>query len=118
MIDELLEKFGLRYEDLDTPGHGGERKTLLEMEAASRKGQVSIESTRQYIASMKDAVERELIDEPEFNYLFIFKIPNRKQIYLKARLKNYMLLEAYFSTPERMKQMMEDMLAGMVGRKT
>jgi len=113
MIDEILEKFGLTYKDLDTEGYAGELQTLLDMQANLQKGQVSIESTRTHLASMRDAVERELVDEPEFVWRFIFRVPNRKQIYLKARLKNYMLLEAYLSSPERMKQMMEDMVGNI-----
>ena len=114
MIDQILEKFGLTYKDLDTPGHSGELKTLLDMESEVQKqGQMSVESIKKNISSLKDAVEKELIDEPEFNYIFTFKVPNRKQIYLKARLKNYMLLDAYLNSPERMKEMMEDMVAGL-----
>ena len=113
VIDEILEKFGLTEKDLDTPGYKGELQTLLNMQSSIQKGQVSVESTRQYLASMRDAVEKELIDEPEFVRVFVFKVENRKQIYLKARLKNYMLLEAYLSSPERMKEMMENMVANI-----
>jgi len=113
VIEEILEKFGLTEKDLDTPGYKGELKTLLDMQSSIQRGQVSVESTRQYLASMRDAVEKELIDEPEFIRIFIFKVENRKQIYLKARLKNYMLLEAYLSSPERMKEMMENMVANI-----
>ncbi len=114
MIDTILEKFGLKYTDLDTPGHSGELKTLLEMESEIQKqSHLSVESIKKYISTMKDAIERELIDEPEFTYIFIFRVPNRKQIYLKARLKNYMLLDAYLNSSERMKEMMEDMVAGL-----
>ena len=116
-ISDILEKVGLTEKDLDTPGYSGELKTLLEMQANLQRGQVSIESTRQYLSSMRDAVERELVNEPTFIRIFILKVENPKLIKLQARLQNYMLLEAYLSTPERMKQMMEDMVAGMVGRK-
>lgn len=114
MLDKLLKKTGLRFEDLDTPGHSGEKDYLLKMQADLQKNKVNIQSTREYLASMRESVERELVDEPEFNYIFIFKVPNRKQIYLKARLKNYMLLELYLSTPERLKKQMEDAVSGMI----
>jgi hypothetical protein len=116
LINDVLAKFGLKEEDLDTPGHSGEMETLLKMQQTIQKNQVSVESTRSYVASLREAVTRELIDEPEFNYIFIFKVPNRKQILLKARLKNYLLLEAYLSSPERMKQEMEDIVSVLAGK--
>ena len=116
-MEELLEKYGLSYEDLDTPGHSGEKEYLLKMEADLKTNSVSVESTREYISSMREAIERELIDEPEFNYIFIFKVPNRKQILLKARLKNYLLLELFLSTPERLKKEVEKNISNMTVRK-
>jgi hypothetical protein len=116
LINEVLEKFGLKEEDLDTPGHSGEMETLLKMQQTIQKNQVSVERTRAYVSSLREEVTKQLVDEPEFNYIFIFKVPNRKQIFLKARLKNYMLLEAYLSSPERMKQEMEDMVSVLAGK--
>lgn len=112
MLDELLAKFGLKWEDLDTPGHGGERDQLLSMITAIEQNQVTVQTIREHIAGMKDSVEQQLIDEPEFNYIFIFKVPNRKQILFKARLKNYLLLEAMLSTPERARKAIEAQLQG------
>mgnify|MGYP001499066919 CR=1 FL=1 len=116
MIDEILKKFGLKEEDLDTPGHSGEMATLLKMQQTIQQNQVTVESTRKYITSLREAVTKELVDEPEFNYIFIFKVPNRKQVMLKARLKNYLLLEAYLSSPERMKEEMENMVSVLAGK--
>jgi len=80
------------------------------------KGQLTVEKVRENISSMKYAVENALIDEPEFAYIFIFKVPNRKQILLKARLQNYMLLESFLLSPERAKEQLESAISGLVGR--
>ena len=117
MIDELLAKFGLTWDDLDTPGHGGERDYLMSMVTALEQTPITIQTIKEHIAFNKDLIEQQLIDEPEFNYIFIFKIPNRKQILLKARLRNYLLLEALLSTPERAKKAIEAQLAGMIKKK-
>ena len=109
MIDKLLEKFNLKFEDL-TPE---ERQTLYTWVDVLEKGQLTVEKVRENISSMKYAVENALIDEPEFAYIFIFKVPNRKQILLKARLKNYILIEAMLSTPERARAELEKVLSGI-----
>ena len=76
-----------------------------------QKAQLTPEKLSLYITSMREAVERELINEPEFIYIFIFKVENRKQILLKARLQNYLLLEAFLTSPQRA----EEQLKAMVG---
>lgn len=72
---------------------------------ALQKGQVSIEKVREYIGSMKEAVEQELTK---------FDLDPNQDLFLKARLRNYMLLDAYLSTPERAKEQIENAISQMV----
>ena len=72
---------------------------------ALQKGQVSIEKVREYIGSMKEAVEQELTK---------FDLDTNQDLFLKARLRNYMLLDAYLSTPERAKEQIENAISQMV----
>jgi len=104
MIDTLLEKVGLKYDDLNSV----ERETLNTWMEALQKGQVSVEKVKEYITSMKESVELELTK---------FDLDPKQDLFLKARLRNYMLLDAFLSTPERAKQQMENAVAGMVGKK-
>jgi hypothetical protein len=113
MLDKLLEKFGLKWDDLDTKGHSGEREYLLQMESAIEQKQITVQTIKEHIQGMKTAVEQRLINEPEFNYIFIFKVPNRKQILLKARLENYLLLEAMISAPEVAQKAIEAQLSAI-----
>lgn len=106
MIDELLKKYNLKYEELTVE----EKATFHSMLSALQESQLTMEKLRDYISNMKYAVEQALVDEPEFSYIFIFKVPNRKQIMLKARLKNYMLLEAFLLTPDKAKRALEQSL--------
>jgi hypothetical protein len=103
IIDDYLAKHNLKYEQLTSE----ELAHLTTWLNAIQSGTITTEKIKEYISAMRDSVEQALIDEPEFNYIFIFKVPNRKQILLKARLKNYMLIEAYLSGPERAKKALE-----------
>ena len=104
MLDEILDKAGLKYEDLTAV----EKETLNTWMDALQKGQISVEKVREYITSMKEAVEQELTK---------FDLDPNQDLFLKARLRNYMLLDAYLSTPERAKQQIENSIAGMIPKK-
>jgi len=56
IIDKLLEKAGLKYEDLSKI----EVKTLNSWMEALQKGKVNVSKVKEYISSMKEAVEKEL----------------------------------------------------------
>lgn len=104
MIEELLTKFGLKYEDLNTM----ERETMNTWMEALQKGQLSVERIKEYITSMRDAVEQELAKSD---------VGTKQDIFLKARLRNYMLLDAFLTTPEKAKQQIENAVSSMVGKK-
>ena len=104
MIDELLAKAGLKYEDLNP----SERETLNVWMEALQKGQVSVEKIKEYITSMKESVEQELSKS---------NLGSKQDLFLKARLRNYMLLDAFMTTPEKAKEQIENAISGMVGRK-
>ena len=96
--DELLEKYNLKYDDLSSE----ERETIHSWISRLQEGQVSIEKIKEYIWGMKSTVENELTGVSH----------NCKQdIFLKARLRNYMLLEALLSTPEKAKAQLERMVS-------
>jgi len=103
-IDELLKKYNLKFEDLNVV----ERETLFTWIAALEKGKLTIESIKTYISAMRDAVEHE-ITEPNLD--------PQKDLLLKARLRNYMLLDAFLSTPGRAKQALERAVAGIASPK-
>ena len=112
LTSAIEEKLGLNIENLNAQ----EKQTYLTMLADVEKARMTPEKLRDYIISMKTAVETELINEPEFIRVFIFKFDNRKQILLKARLQNYMLLESFLLSPERAKEQLESAISGLVGR--
>jgi hypothetical protein len=100
IIDDILTKLNLKYEDLTI----AEKDTLNGWMAALSKNAVTIETVRGHIAAMRDAVEQELTKSD---------LNTKQDLFLKARLRNYMLLEAYLTTPDKAKKAMEQMLAGI-----
>lgn len=112
-IDEILEKVGVKYEDLNAI----ERKTFNEMVEKVSKTEINNETLKNYISTMKDSVEKELSEEPEYVRVWLFAFRNDKNILLKARLRNYILLEAFLDTPKKAKEALDRALAGMIPKK-
>ena len=104
MFDEILQKTGLKYEDLTSQ----EKETFHSWVDAMRETGVSVTKVKDHIESMKYSVEMELGDT---------KHNSKRDLYLKARLKNYMLLEALLSTPEKAQKALDRALAGIVSKK-
>ena len=102
--DQILKKFNLEYEDLNAV----EKETLHSWVEALGKNKLTLTDVKRFIASMKEAVEKDLC---------VADLDSKKDLLLKARLRNYMLLEAFLSTPERAKEALERTMSGVVGVK-
>lgn len=100
-MDKLLEKVGLKYEDLSVV----EKETLNTWMEALQKGQLSVEKIKGYIGSMREAVEQELAKAD---------LGSKQDLFLKARLRNYMLLDGFLTTPEKAKEQIENAISGMI----
>ena len=103
-MDDILKKIGLTYEDLSI----SEKETLNMWMESLQKNQLSLEKVREYIGAMKDAVAQELSKSD---------LGSKEDLFLKARLRNYMLLDGFLTSPEKAKQQIENALSGMVGSK-
>jgi hypothetical protein len=101
MLDKLLEKAGLRFEDLSKD----EQQTILTWTDTIQKSAISVEKIKGYITSMREAVERELS---------MIDLGSKQDTFLKARLRNYLLLEALMISPEKAQEQLENMLSGLV----
>jgi hypothetical protein len=94
-LKEMLESMGLDYEELNQI----ERETYQEWYDKLATGtSLSLEDVKHYVRAMRSAVEEDLTKWDN----------NKKQdLLLKARLKNYMLLEGFLTSPERAKRSLE-----------
>jgi len=95
MFDEILSGLGLKYEDLQK----AERETLSQWTKDLEKGILTLEKVKDYIHSMRDVVEEELTKTSH---------NSKHDLFLKARLKNYLLLEAFLTSPDRAKKAFEE----------
>ncbi len=103
MMNEILEKWGVKYEDLNAM----EKETLNKMLEDLSKTQLTLDKVKTYLATMRDSVEQELTKTG---------LNSKQDLFLKARLRNYMLLEAFLSTPEKAKQALEQAMKGLVSK--
>ena len=103
---ELLEEKGIKYESLNP----AEKDTLNQWYQTLAKQELTLPGVQDYVKHLIEAVEKELSDLKEstsfWSYLFTFK----HDIYLKARLKNYLLLSDFLSGPERARKHIEQSL--------
>lgn len=100
IIDEFLEKNNLKYDDLKAV----ERETLHTWLSSLEKNQLSIEKIKEYIETMRDSVEQELTK---------VSFGSKEDTLLKARLRNYMLLGAFLTSPEKAKRAVDAALRGI-----
>lgn len=106
-VTQELEDAGIKIETLNSV----ERKTYEDMLNTVQSSQMTPEKLREYVVTMREAVEKELVNEPSFIRIFIFKVENPKLIKLQVRLQNYLLLESFLLSPKRA----EEQLKAMVG---
>jgi len=104
-VDEILKKYGLKYEQLSQ----AEVETLNDWLKVFNENKVNIEKIREYVSSMKAQVEEELTKTGH---------ESKQDTLLKARLRNYMLLEAFLSTPEKARKALEATIAGITNKKS
>jgi hypothetical protein len=105
VMDEILQRYGLKYEDLTS----AERDQLHVWMEDLQKNELTLQKVKTYVAAMRDSVEIELTKTGH---------ESKQDLLLKARLRNYMLLEAFLTAPEKAKQAIERSLSGIhVGKK-
>lgn len=126
VIDDILNKAGLQYEDLTT----AERETLTQWTQVLGNNQMTLDDAESFIKRLKDAVQSELEtyrkETPAGTWvsLLTLLIPmyglikkwyqDERKLYLEARLRNLMLLEAFFIGPKKAQEALDRAIAGMV----
>ena len=100
LIKEIEDKKGIKVEDLNPL----EKETFFKMLEVVEKSQMTPERLKDYISSMKMAVEQDLTKSV---------LGKEEDLFLKARLKNYILLEAFLTSHKRAKAQLEDMVSNI-----
>ncbi len=126
-IEEVLSPSGLKFEDLNAI----ERETLFSWLKVLENNQLTLDSVKEYVFSLKGGIENELSYKREtpqnFLSLASFFIPfigivrkwyaDQEKLYLEARLKNLLLLEAFLTSPEKARKQLEHAVAGIASNK-
>lgn len=96
-MDDLLRQLGfseIKYKDL-TPI---ERETFFKKLDALKQSVLTIEQERDFIAHMRESVEQELT-KPNLSH--------DEDLFLKARLRNLLLIESFLQGPVRAQKALE-----------
>ena len=109
-LDDILFKMGLKFEEL-TPD---EKQTYEKWLKILESRPLNIDDMKDGLEAMKQSVEIELVDTEELSRFIFFRYPNRKQIILKARLKNYMLLESFLNSKDKAKKALESRIESLL----
>ncbi len=103
LTDDIEQKTGIRIEKMTAV----EKETYFAMLHEVEKAQMTLEKLRDHIIAMREAVGVELCKHD---------LGSEQDLFLKARLKNYILLESLLVSPQRAKEQLEDMVAN-IGKK-
>jgi hypothetical protein len=100
-VDELLESLGVTYDEL-TPD---EKHIYSQWYSDLEKRELTMSDIKQYVSDLCDVV---------CNEMSVPNLTKNQDLYLKARLKNYVLFKAFLSTPERAKKALEQDIRGKI----
>lgn len=126
ITDDLLSKVGLKYEDLSAV----ERATLEQWLKVLDSNQLSTETVQSFVHQLRDGVESELstIKETPQNWIGVLALfvpfyglikkwyQDQNRIYLEARLRNLVLIEAFLISPKKARQAVERAILGMANK--
>ena len=94
VMDELLQRFNLTYDEL----YPVEKEQLNTWMEALQKNELTLAKVKGYIGAMRESLELELTKVGH---------ESKQDLFMKARLRNYMLLDAFLTSPEKARQAIE-----------
>lgn len=109
MLSNLLEKHGINYEDLNS----SEKETLAQWQQLLIKNELTLQSVKEFVPSLIEGIERELADVKESTSLWSFLFRRKQDIFLKARLKNYLMLQDFLTSADRARKHIEQSLTNI-----
>jgi hypothetical protein len=99
----LLDKYGLKFDDLNT----AERETLMTWAKEMQTRPLTTDDVKSHVSGLILALQRELagLDEPKSFWEWLFR--RKRDQFAKARLKNYLMLQDFISAPDKAKAFVE-----------
>jgi hypothetical protein len=122
-VDEVLERINegrkargekiIAFDSLSTQ----EREDVFKIAKASEAKELTVSDVKAHIISMRKFVETKLTEEKMEKFSFwSFLFGWKQDYYLKARLRNYMLLEELLLSPETIRKHAEQQLGSIGGK--
>ena len=96
-LEDLLGQFGLSLDELNA----AERQTLNDWLGKLRSKQLTLPDVQEHLASLVSALEREIAGLETPPTLVSWLFASRRQLYLRARLKNYLMIQDFLLGPQR-----------------
>jgi phosphomevalonate kinase len=107
-MEDVLRMFnlpsGTQFENLTSD----EQNTLMEWMGSLKEQTLTVDKIRQYVTTMKEAVEQELT---------AYNLDMKQDMFLKARLRNYMMLEVFLTSPDKAKKNYEAALVNLTKKR-
>lgn len=104
MLSQLLKDKGIDYESLNS----AEQATLENWLQAVQQSELTPEKIRQHLELMRNGVVEELVTSEEPKHFWHVLHLNRRRAVLEARVRNYTMLIAFLSGPEKAKKALEE----------
>jgi hypothetical protein len=117
MVQQLLKQ----YDQTDLMDLSQEESdAFFKLLADTEQKELTFDKFKIVLSDMIVGLEGELISTDEFEYFFFgtFKRVNRKQIYLKARLHNYLTLKNIIEQPEKARRALQEALDRVAAKKS
>lgn len=95
MLNLLLDKFNVKYEDLNQ----AEKETLNQWYQNLARNELTLPRVTEFLEKLIKDVERDLAR---------YDLSKTEDLFLKARLKNYLMLHDFLSAPEKAKKHIEE----------
>jgi hypothetical protein len=105
-INGLLEKQGLKIEELNS----AERQTLEKWSKAWQQQEMSVAKIQELLDNLIDGTQKDLADLKESTSFWSWLFNRKKDIFVKARLRNYLTLRDFIAGPERARKFIEENL--------
>lgn len=100
MLSSLLDRFNVKYEDLTT----AEKDTLEQWSKALASKELTLSDVKDHIRVLIEGVERELAN---------YNLDKNQDLFLKARLKNYLMISDFLTGPDKAKKYIEQSIQNL-----
>jgi hypothetical protein len=106
MLSKLLEKYGVRYEDMNAL----EKETYNKWSKGLAAKELTLKDVEAHVKSLIESVQKDLAELKESTSFWTYLYQWKRDTYLKARLRNYIALYDFLTAPDKARQFIEQSL--------